>query len=1454
MPSVGYATIQIIPSVRGISEEIRRQLTGPAGDAGEAAGQESGSRFADKWKTGLAAAGAAAGAVLVAATVSAVEKEKAGDRLAAQLGLSGKGAKEAGKVAGTLYSKAVVDSFEDGAAAVRAVMGSGLIPAKATTKSIEAITTKVADLANTFEQDLGGTANAAAQMIRTGLAKDGAQALDLLTKGFQSSANKADDFLDTINEYGTQFRKAGLDGATSIGLLNQAIAAGARDADIAADAIKEFSIRAVDGSTSTAQGFNDLGLSGVKMAKDFAAGGATANAALDLTLDRLRGVADPVKQSRIAVALFGTQAEDLGKALFAMDPSTAAAGLGKVGNAAKTVGDTIRGNTATQLAVLQRQLTGVIGVVVTSVILPALNALIAGIRQVDDVISGIVGWFREWGIWLTPLGILITGITLTMTAQAIAVGAVTAVFSLYRGAILAWMAVQRGAIAVQAAFNAVLSANPIGLIITVLVALAAAVYIAYQRSETFRNIVTKAWQGIQAAASYAWNSILKPAFDGLMTGLRAIGAAAMWLWTNAIQPAFGFISTAVRILATIFTIVLLGPMYVAFLVIGKVATWLWSSVLQPTFSAIGTAAMWLWTNAIQPAFSHLQLILRAAGAVVMWLWTSVIKPGFNGVMVILRAVGSVVLWLWNNVFKPGFNGIGVIASWLWNNAIKPAFDNVKSGIQVLSIVVRWLWTSVIAPVFGWIGDKAKWLWTFGIKPSFDLLKKGIAAVGDSFEDAKNFISRAWTSIQDIAKEPVRFIIEKVYNAGIVPVWNKVASAFGAPKISPMDISGWATGGVLPGYTPGRDVHLAALSGGEAVMRPEWTRAVGPGYVHHMNAAARHGGVAGVQRALGLPGFADGGIFGWIGDKAAGVGSAVWDGVKKGASWLKDSLEESARAGVKAVVDPLLRNLPGADTQLGKMLRRIPNKILDAVFGYAKEADDKGAGGVGPIGGVVPTGKRRVILTQALAAAGVPPPGTMGQWLAGLNTLITRESGWNASAINNWDINAKNGVPSQGLAQTIPPTWSAHVPASLRSRGILDPVANVAAAIRYIVATYGSITGVQQANANKSPKGYASGGRPRAGELAWVGENGPELVRFGSGRSQVFDHRTSMGMAEGAFSRGFAKGTAGARAAARKDLPADLGSFTKALTGSAALISAATKALTTDLVVLGRAGKRLAATTLGVSSRLQKLANQRDAVASRIATARQAAADQRRTASDFLGLSNLSGAATATDVLAGMYERQTKLKNFQKSISSLSKRGLNQGLIQQLVAMGPDSALAGVVAGATGDQIREFNSLAKGNGRLAGAFGNVMADAMYDAGSQAGKGFLAGLIGQQKALQAQMAALGKALVSSIKSQLKIKSPSQIMRDEVGEPAALGVAVGLDRSAATVAASATRIASAAVPGLPPATRLPGAAGFAPGQRLRLVVRDREFDAYIEDIADERIDTTVRALAPAIAGRRG
>jgi SLT domain-containing protein len=105
-----------------------------------------------------------------------------------------------------------------------------------------------------------------------------------------------------------------------------------------------------------------------------------------------------------------------------------------------------------------------------------------------------------------------------------------------------------------------------------------------------------------------------------------------------------------------------------------------------------------------------------------------------------------------------------------------------------------------------------------------------------------------------------------------------------------------------------------------------------------------------------------------------------------------------------------------------------------------------------------------------------------------------ESGGNPNAINLWDSNAAAGDPSRGLMQVIGTTFSEyHVKGT--SENILDPLANIAAALAYAKAVYGP-TLERNGMGVGSGHGYASGGNAPAGDVAWVGENGPELVRFG----------------------------------------------------------------------------------------------------------------------------------------------------------------------------------------------------------------------------------------------------------------------------------------------------------------------------------------------------------------------
>lgn len=1441
MPNVGYATLQVIPSVRGISDELRRQLVGPAASAGQDAGEASGGGFRETFEGALAAIGVTEiaskiGEQFTEAFNQAMEQSNIAGTLQAQLGATSKQAARYGKVAGQLYAKGVTDDLEAAAEAVKTTLQGGLVPPDATKKQLREIATEMSDVSKTFGTDLGLQSQAVAALLKNKLAPDAKTALDVITTGFQKLGPNADDLLDTFQEYPVQLRKLGLDSKVSLGLFAQGIKGGARDTDILADALKEFSIRAVDGSATSIAGFKGLGLSAKGMAEQIGKGGDSARKGLDTVLDRLRKVKDPVKQSQLAVDLFGTQAEDLGKALYSLDPSKATDAMGKVDGSAKQLGKDLRSGPAYEVSVFTRSLQqafvnilggqvlpvlGRAGSILNRTVLPPLSAVATVVGGTVIVVlkdlwaagSAVVGWLQDMGTWLIPIGIAIGGFTAAILAQQIATAGVTLVFSLYRGAILAWTAVQRGATIAQAAFNAVMEANPVILIITAILALGAALVVAYQKSETFRSIVQAAWAGIQVAALYVWNNVLKPSFAGLITVLTAVGAAFSWLWSAVIKPVFGFISTAARIMATIITIVVGGPIYLAVKALGAIFSWLWTNAISPTLTFIG-AAFQVWWAITKAIFGYFVSGLKTLGGWTMWLWSNAISPALTFIAAAFKVWWGAAKLIFG-YFVGGLKTVGGWATWLWKNAIAPALNGARS---------------VISSVYH-----------NGIEPVINSFKTLIHGLGSAFSDAVAAIKAQWSKVKAIAKAPVQYVVDVIYNHGIVGVWNKVASAFGAPTLSPFK---FATGGPVFGAgTETSDDVPAWLSKNEHVWTAKEVRGAGG---HGAVMAMRKWAAAGGNGAL--PGFKDGGgLFGWVG-KAASKGI---DFAKEGVSWLKDGLKASALAGLNKVVKPLLNKIAGSASLYRDMITGIPRKMLSAILGFSGTADKKleaaGIGGKGYKAGLA-WARTQAGKPYQWGGNGNPSWDCSGlvsaiesvirgqkphrRWATGAFSGATAPPGWVLHAASPYKI----GVTNKGVGHTAGTLNGVNV----ESRGG-DGVVIGARARGYRNSLFTDWYGF---------KGYARGTRGAAPGWAWVGELGPELVNFGGGE-QVLNHRDSLLAASGLGTvPGYAKGTKGS--SARKQLPGDLSSASKVLTASAADIKKAFDELTKDLRSAGGSAKGLASSTSAASTKLQALAKQRDAVAGKLAAAKQTAADQKKTASDFLGLSNLTDSTSAAQLITGLQGRQATAKAFQSTIANLSKRGLNQDLIGQLVALGPDSALAGVVAGASKAQIAQLNQLAKSGAKLSTSYGNTMADAMFDAGKNASKGFLTGLQSQAKELQAAMNKLGDGLVASIKKKLKIKSPSRVTR-WVGEMTGAGVGVGLDNSAATVAAAAARVADAAVPGVPavsPASYTTAATAqggtLASGNRLWLVLEDgRELAAYVDDRADGRMAAGFRQV---------
>ena len=236
-----------------------------------------------------------------------------------------------------------------------------------------------------------------------------------------------------------------------------------------------------------------------------------------------------------------------------------------------------------------------------------------------------------------------------------------------------------------------------------------------------------------------------------------------------------------------------------------------------------------------------------------------------------------------------------------------------------------------------------------------------------------------------------------------------------------------------------------------------------------------------------------GTFSRAGSALSGVGSALIHGLMGGIAgamsgiggWLKRVVIDPIVNGVKGffgihspstvmegiggnLVAGLLRGLAGnvshiASTVFGGMPQALGAIVKKGILtvtqlpGKALSALGKVGGSIGHFfsglfssggGGGSGVARWRPLMAQVLGMFGVP------QLLDVFMTQMNTESGGNPSAINLWDSNAKAGTPSQGLMQVIPGTFAAYA-GPFRSRGILDPLANIYAAVAYALSRYGS---------------------------------------------------------------------------------------------------------------------------------------------------------------------------------------------------------------------------------------------------------------------------------------------------------------------------------------------------------------------------------------------------------------
>lgn len=258
------------------------------------------------------------------------------------------------------------------------------------------------------------------------------------------------------------------------------------------------------------------------------------------------------------------------------------------------------------------------------------------LQSVTTALASFAGWVRENQTLVLVLGGIIGGLAAAIVAVNIAMKLQAA----------ATMIVT----AVQWAWNAAVSANPIGLIIIAIAAFIAAIVLLWNNCETFRNIVLAVWEAIKNAIlavvnwfkAYVWPTI-KWVIDAVIAYYRTLWTVVKWVWDkiwNAIEVVVSWFQQTVA--PKIQTVIGWLTAYFQGLWDGLVIIW---DGIQTAIRAVADWFSDTLVPLIQTPIDVIKSIFEGLWTAISTVWTNItntITNAWNTISGPMKAVGD---WL-----------------------------------------------------------------------------------------------------------------------------------------------------------------------------------------------------------------------------------------------------------------------------------------------------------------------------------------------------------------------------------------------------------------------------------------------------------------------------------------------------------------------------------------------------------------------------------------------------------------------------------------------------------------------------------------------------------------------------------------------------------------------------------------------------------------------------------------
>lgn len=357
-------------------------------------------------------------------------------------------------------------------------------------------------------------------------------------------------------------------------------------------------------------------------------------------------------------------------------------------------------------------------------------------------------------------------------------------------------------------------------------------------------------------------------FASLAGAVQAAGAIVSWVWDNIGQTMMFVIQSAITFIMDSIN---------NFLRFWDGVFKLFSAIVQGDWAAAWEAVKQIFGVAIDQLINVARFGLDMVGALFVAVGAAIgmtVQILVTTVVGLFSTLGAGVVeatrWLVDTVSGAwgSFSAwITSVASSIWASLAATWDGLVRSTQKAFGDAVAWV-EGVWNGFWGWMSDTTAAIGRAITGP----IETCVTNVRNAFKWCVDVVESIWNGIKNIAKAPVVFVIDTVMNKGLIDGFNWLTDKVGLGKpLGHIPLpAGFATGGILPGYSSWRDGddQLIRARRGEGVVVAE---ALKDPYERKRLLALNDAALKGVplsafREHFDLPGFAGGGIIGFRGHR------------------------------------------------------------------------------------------------------------------------------------------------------------------------------------------------------------------------------------------------------------------------------------------------------------------------------------------------------------------------------------------------------------------------------------------------------------------------------------------------------------------------------------------------------------------------------------------------------------